>query len=158
MIGFALFSPLIISVSIFLFSVFIGLKGVIRTGITLFLLSILLMFGAFLDFNLVEKPYKIIIHFFKWIDISVVSLKWGFLTDSLTFMMFFVVVTISLFVHIYSIEYMGEDPGFKRFYLYISLFTFFMLILISSDNFLQMFIGWEGVGLCSYLLISFWFT
>jgi NADH:ubiquinone oxidoreductase subunit 5 (subunit L)/multisubunit Na+/H+ antiporter MnhA subunit len=69
-----------------------------------------------------------------------------------------VVTFISFLVHVYSIEYMKHDPHLTRFMSYLSLFTFFMLILISADNFLQMFVGWEGVGLCSYLLINFWFT
>lgn len=69
-----------------------------------------------------------------------------------------VVLTVSMLVHIYSIEYMSADPHLPRFMSYLSLFTFFMLILITSDNFMQLFLGWEGVGLCSYLLISFWFT
>lgn len=64
----------------------------------------------------------------------------------------------SFLVHLYSSEYMSHDPHIARFMSYLSLFTFFMLILVSADNFLQMFVGWEGVGLCSYLLISFWFT
>ena len=72
--------------------------------------------------------------------------------------MLIVVTIISLIVHIYSTSYMSEDPQLPRFLAYLSLFTFFMLILITSNNFLQLFMGWEGVGLCSYLLISFWYT
>jgi len=72
--------------------------------------------------------------------------------------MFLVVTFISLLVHFYSVDYMGQDPHFPRFMSYLSLFTFFMLILVSADNFVQLFMGWEGVGLCSYLLISFWYT
>ncbi len=72
--------------------------------------------------------------------------------------MLVVVTTVSFFVHIYSISYMEHDPHLQRFISYLSLFTFFMLILVTADNFLQMFVGWEGVGLASYLLISFWFT
>lgn len=72
--------------------------------------------------------------------------------------MLVVVTTISFFVHVYSVSYMEHDPHLQRFLSYLSLFTFFMLILVTADNFLQMFVGWEGVGLASYLLISFWFT
>ena len=75
--------------------------------------------------------------------------------DSLTVSMCVVVTFISFLVHLYSTEYMSHDPHLPRFMSYLSLFTFFMLILISADNFLQMFVGWEGVGLCSYLLINF---
>src|SRR3989338_4029624 len=71
--------------------------------------------------------------------------------------MLIVVTTISFFVHLYSISYMGHDPHLQRFLSYLSLFTFFMLILVTADNFLQLFVGWEGVGLASYLLIGFWF-
>ena len=69
-----------------------------------------------------------------------------------------VVTSVSTLVHLYSTSYMGEDPHLPRFMSYLSLFTFFMLILITGDNFLQMFVGWEGVGLASYLLINFWYT
>lgn len=72
--------------------------------------------------------------------------------------MLVVVTTISFFVHLYSVSYMDHDPHLQRFLSYLSLFTFFMLILVTANNFLQMFVGWEGVGLASYLLISFWFT
>jgi NADH:ubiquinone oxidoreductase subunit 5 (subunit L)/multisubunit Na+/H+ antiporter MnhA subunit len=78
--------------------------------------------------------------------------------DSLTVSMCVVVTFISFLVHLYSVEYMSHDPHLPRFMSYLSLFTFFMLILVTADNFLQMFVGWEGVGLCSYLLINFWFT
>jgi NADH:ubiquinone oxidoreductase subunit 5 (subunit L)/multisubunit Na+/H+ antiporter MnhA subunit len=78
--------------------------------------------------------------------------------DSLTAVMCAVVTFISCLVHLYSTEYMSHDPHLPRFMSYLSLFTFFMLILVTADNFIQMFIGWEGVGLCSYLLINFWFT
>src|SRR6202042_1161459 len=79
------------------------------------------------------------------------------LFDNLTCTMLLIICLISFFVHIYSVEYMKNDPFFCRFVSYLSLFTFFMEILVTSDNLIQMFIGWEGVGLCSYLLINFWF-
>jgi NADH:ubiquinone oxidoreductase subunit 5 (subunit L)/multisubunit Na+/H+ antiporter MnhA subunit len=72
--------------------------------------------------------------------------------------MLIVVTFISSLVHLYSTEYMSHDPHLPRFMSYLSLFTFFMLILVTADNFIQLFVGWEGVGLCSYLLINFWFT
>ena len=82
----------------------------------------------------------------------------GFLVDGLTAMMMCVVTFVSLMVHIYTIGYMEEDAGYNRFFAYISLFTFSMLMLVMSNNFLQLFFGWEAVGLVSYLLIGFWFT
>lgn len=93
-----------------------------------------------------------------WINCETLNVDWGFMFDSLTSCMCVVVTFISLLVHIYSIEYMSHDPHLPRFMSYLSLFTFFMLILVTADNFIQMFVGWEGVGLCSYLLINFWFT
>ena len=86
------------------------------------------------------------------------SLNVGFLIDSLSAMMMVVVTFVSLMVHIYTIGYMREDPGYSRFFSYISLFTFAMLMLVMSNNFLQLFFGWEAVGLVSYLLIGFWYT
>ena len=81
----------------------------------------------------------------------------GFMVDSLTAMMMVVVTFVSLLVHVYTIGYMAEDPGYQRFFSYISLFTFSMLMLVMSNNFLQLFFGWEAVGLVSYLLIGFWY-
>lgn len=95
---------------------------------------------------------------FPWIFSDNLIINWDFCFDSLTVTMLLVVTFISSLVHLYSIEYMSEDPHLVRFMSYLSLFTFFMLILITSNNFLQMFVGWEGVGLSSYLLINFWFT
>src|SRR4249919_1399610 len=82
----------------------------------------------------------------------------GFLVDRLTAMMMVVVTFVSLLVHVYTIGYMKDDPGYQRFFSYISLFTFSMLMLVMSNNFLQLFFGWEAVGLVSYLLIGFWYT
>src|SRR3982750_696478 len=82
----------------------------------------------------------------------------GFLVDGLTAMMMVVVTFVSLMVHIYTIGYMADDPGYQRFFSYISLFTFSMLMLVMSNNFLQLFFGWEAVGLVSSLRIGFWYT
>ena len=92
--------------------------------------------------------YYIIILFFNW----------GIFLDSLTSVMLCVITSISLCVHVYSINYMENDPHLSRFLSYLSLFTFFMILLVSADNFIQMFVGWEGVGFCSFLLINFWYT
>jgi NADH-ubiquinone oxidoreductase chain 5 len=94
----------------------------------------------------------------QWITSDAISIAWGFHLNSLTAVMFVLVLTVSLIVHLYSIAYMGEDPGVMRFFTYLSFFTAFMLILVSADNLVLLFVGWEGVGLCSYLLINFWFT
>ncbi|TZF91878.1 NADH-quinone oxidoreductase subunit L [Cognatilysobacter lacus] len=94
---------------------------------------------------------------YTWFDIGGFQAHVGFMVDHLTAMMMVVVTFVSLLVHIYTIGYMHEDPGYQRFFSYISLFTFSMLMLVMSNNFLQLFFGWEAVGLVSYLLIGFWF-
>ncbi|MBU9578245.1 NADH-quinone oxidoreductase subunit L [Ralstonia mannitolilytica] len=94
---------------------------------------------------------------YEWMTLGPLKMEVGFLIDSLTAMMMCVVTFVSLMVHIYTIGYMHEDPGYNRFFAYISLFTFSMLMLVMSNNFLQLFFGWEAVGLVSYLLIGFWF-
>src|SRR4051812_26950386 len=95
---------------------------------------------------------------YEWMVIGNLKMEVGFLVDGLTAMMMCVVTFVSLMVHIYTIGYMAEDEGYNRFFSYISLFTFSMLMLVMSNNFLQLFFGWEAVGLVSYLLIGFWFT
>jgi NADH-quinone oxidoreductase subunit L len=95
---------------------------------------------------------------YNWMTVAGIKLEVGFLIDSLTAMMMCVVSFVSLMVHIYTIGYMKDDEGYNRFFAYISLFTFSMLMLVMSNNFLQLFFGWEAVGLVSYLLIGFWYT
>ena len=95
---------------------------------------------------------------YTWATSGGLSFHVGFQVDSLSAMMMVVVTSVSLLVHIYTIGYMSEDAGFNRFFSYISLFTFSMLMLVMSNNFLQLFFGWEAVGLVSYLLIGFWYT
>src|SRR5207342_643096 len=95
---------------------------------------------------------------YTWFEIGGYHAHIGFMVDKLTAMMMVVVTFVSLLVHVYTIGYMAEDPGYQRFFSYISLFTFSMLMLVMSNNFLQLFFGWEAVGLVSYLLIGFWYT
>ena len=95
---------------------------------------------------------------YTWMVLGDLRFEVGFLIDALTAMMMLVVTFVSLMVHIYTIGYMRDDPGYQRFFSYISLFTFSMLMLVMSNNFLQLFFGWEAVGLVSYLLIGFWYT
>ena len=95
---------------------------------------------------------------YTWATVGDTKLEIGFLIDRLTVLMMIVVTFVSLMVHVYTIGYMAEDPGYQRFFSYISLFTFSMLMLVMSNNFLQLFFGWEAVGLVSYLLIGFWYT
>ncbi|MDP1927997.1 MAG: NADH-quinone oxidoreductase subunit L [Thiobacillus sp.] len=95
---------------------------------------------------------------YTWMALGDLRFEVGFMIDSLTTMMMLVVTFVSLMVHIYTVGYMHDDPGYQRFFSYISLFTFSMLMLVMSNNFLQLFFGWEAVGLVSYLLIGFWYT
>jgi NADH-quinone oxidoreductase subunit L len=95
---------------------------------------------------------------YTWLAIGSLKMSIGFLIDPLTTLMMLVVTFVSLMVHVYTIGYMADDPGYTRFFSYICLFTFSMLMLVMSNNFLQLFFGWEAVGLVSYLLIGFWFT
>ena len=125
------------------------------------IVNILPLFGLLLSiylvtiFTLYEQSvltYKL----YPWINIEYFSANIGYLIDQMSSVMIFVVCSISFFVHIYSTGYMTFDKDYSRFFSYISFFTFAMLLLVMSDNFIQMFIGWEGVGLASYLLIGFW--
>src|ERR1700719_3532437 len=95
---------------------------------------------------------------YTWLVSDGIHMDVGFLIDRLSAMMMVVVTFVSLMVHIYTIGYMDEDPGYQRFFGYISLFTFSMLMLVMSNNFVQLFFGWEAVGVVSYLLIGFWYT
>src|ERR1700760_3553707 len=95
---------------------------------------------------------------YTWLVSDGVKLDVGFLIDRLSTLMMVVVAFVSLFVHVYPIGYMSDDPGYTRFFSYISLFTFSMLMLVMSNNFMQLFFGWEAVGMVSYLLIGFWYT
>ena len=95
---------------------------------------------------------------YTWLESGGLKLEVGFLIDPLTTVMMLVVSFVSLMVHIYTIGYMAEDHGYQRFFSYISLFTFSMLMLVMANNFVQLFFGWEAVGLVSYLLIGFWYT
>ena len=94
---------------------------------------------------------------FTWIISGDLKVDWALRIDTLTAVMLVVVTTVSAFVHLYSIGYMEEDPHRPRFFSYLSLFTFAMLMLVTADNLVQLFFGWEGVGLASYLLIGFWY-
>ena len=93
----------------------------------------------------------------SWIDSGTLQVDWALRVDALTAVMLVVVTTVSALVHLYSWGYMAEDDSQPRFFAYLSLFTFAMLMLVTADNLVQMFFGWEGVGLASYLLIGFWY-
>ena len=135
---------------------FISKKGSVY--ITSLFMSLTAFLSIFIFYEVVLCHSVCTIKLFPWIESNIFLVYWGFFFDSLTATMLIVVTIISFLVHIYSINYMAEDPHLPRFMSYLSLFTFFMLMLVTSDNFVQMFLGWEGVGLASYLLINFWYT
>jgi NADH-quinone oxidoreductase subunit L len=124
-------------------------------------LAALAVLGSFICsvsiFNGLDAKDAIHIDLFNWISFGNTSIAFGLQIDSLTTTMLLVVTGIGFLIHLYSIGYMHDDEGFTRFFTYLNLFIFFMLMLIMGSNYLMMFIGWEGVGLCSYLLIGFWF-
>nr|QGI24516.1 NADH dehydrogenase subunit 5 [Cryptococcus sp. (in: basidiomycete fungi)] len=111
---------------------------------------------AFYEVGLSGSPVSILIG--SWIDSEFMLVQWGFLFDSLTVSMLLPVLIVSSLVHLYSISYIAGDPHNQRFFSYLSMFTFFMLVLVTGDNYFIMFVGWEGIGISSYLLINFWYT
>ncbi len=150
------FLPLLGAISAGFFGRKIGAQGACIITVTCLFLTCFFSIVAFYEVALLGSP--VYIQLMPWIDSELFNVDWGFLFDTLTVVMCCVVTFVSSLVHLYSTEYMAFDPHLPRFMSYLSLFTFFMLILVTADNFIQMFVGWEGVGLCSYLLINFWFT
>jgi len=151
-----IFLPLLSSLTVGLFGRKLGTQGSSLISVNCLLFTFLISLFCFYEVGLSNSV--VYLKLMVWIDSELLNVDWGFLFDSLTVTMCCVVTFISLLVHLYSTEYMSHDPHLPRFMSYLSLFTFFMLILVSADNYIQMFVGWEGVGLCSYLLINFWFT
>nr|YP_008081027.1 NADH dehydrogenase subunit 5 [Hydra sinensis]AGE65905.1 NADH dehydrogenase subunit 5 [Hydra sinensis] len=148
--------PLISSVLCGLFGRFLGIKGVK-------VVSLIIMFIVFLDSWIIfyESNFNNYFNYYyinSWFNLGLFNCSFTFKFDLITNNMIILVSTISFFVHIFSYDYMKSDPHLPRFISYLSLFTFFMLVLITSANLIQLFIGWEGVGLCSYLLINFWYN
>src|SRR3979411_2323418 len=125
----------------------------ITTG--LLLVSAVLSWFVLVDVGFMHHDARIAL--FPWISSGDLQVAWSLRVDTLTAVMLVVVNTISSLVHLYSIGYMDEDPGRPRFFSYLSLFTFAMLMLVTADNLVQLFFGWEGVGLPGYLLIAFWY-
>lgn len=134
----------------------VGVSGAQLISCLCVISTTLLAIVAFFEVGFNNMPVSI--NLFRWIDSESLNVLWGFHFDSLTVSMLIPVLIVSSLVHIYSIGYMSHDPHNQRFFSYLSLFTFMMIILVTANNFLLMFVGWEGVGVCSYLLVSFWFT
>ena len=140
-------------------SVFFGNKFGSRYSelLTSILVSISAILSLIVFFNVIYQNYEANIIVAKWIYSGTLQVNWSIKIDALSAVMLVVVTLVSSLVHVYSIGYMSHDPHKPRFMAYLSLFTFSMLALVTSDNFIQLFFGWEGVGVCSYFLIGFWF-
>lgn len=148
-------APLAGSLIAGLFGNAVGRKGAHR--VTILGVAVSFILSAMVFFQVLGgASYNATVY--EWMNVGSLKLEVGFLVDTLTAMMMVVVTFVSLMVHIYTIGYMSEEDGYQRFFSYISLFTFSMLMLVMSNNFLQLFFGWEAVGLVSYLLIGFYFT
>ncbi len=149
-------SPLLGSIVSGFFGRKVGVKGAHLITCLGIMLSVIL--AGIIFFELGFNNIPVLAHCFLWIGSGWFNIVWNFQFDSLTVSMLIPVLIISLLVHVYSIGYMNGDPHNQRFFSYLSLFTFMMIILVTSNNYLVMFVGWEGVGVCSYLLVCFWFT
>ena len=150
-----IFLPLIASIISGFFGRFIGDRN--SEIITSLLVSISAILSIYVFYEVIVNNYQENIVIAKWINSGSLDVNWSMNIDPLSSVMLVVVTLVSSLVHVYSIGYMSHDPHKPRFMAYLSLFTFAMLMLVTSDNFIQLFFGWEGVGLCSYFLIGFWF-
>ena len=147
--------PLVASIISGFFGKFIGDRNS-EIITSLFSFNISYFFNIVL-YEVIQNQYQDNIIIATWINSGSLDVNWSMKIDALSAVMLVVVTSVSALVHIYSIGYMSHDPHKPRFMAYLSLFTFAMLMLVTSDNFIQLFFGWEGVGLCSYFLIGFWF-
>lgn len=148
--------PLIAALLAGLLGNFLGRTLVHRAAVTL--VGVAFLLACYLFYVFIIKAHPLIdTNFYTWATAGMFRFDIGFLLDRLSITMITIVLFVSLAVHIYTIGYMADDPGYNRFFSYVSLFTFAMLVLVLANNFLLLFFGWEGVGLVSYLLIGFWF-
>ena len=150
-----IFLPLVGSIISGFFGKFLGSRN--SEILTSLFVSISAIFSFLIFYKVFNESYTNNLNILTWINSGTFNVNWSINIDALSSVMLVVVTLVSSIVHIYSIGYMSHDPHKQRFMSYLSLFTFSMLMLVTSDNFLQLFFGWEGVGLCSYFLIGFWF-
>ncbi len=147
--------PLLGAIIAGLFGRLIGDRASQIISCSLMVLSGILSIPVFIDVALGGNVR--VVELFTWVDSGEFEVSWAVRADTLSAVMMLVVSNVSALIHVYSIGYMAHDKSIPRFFAYLSFFTFFMLSLVTADNFLQLFFGWEGVGLCSYLLIGFWY-
>ncbi|HEY5086771.1 MAG TPA: NADH-quinone oxidoreductase subunit L [Gemmatimonadaceae bacterium] len=134
---------------------FAGLVSII--GPSVILLSFLLAVAIFVAMRSVDMSTPFIQRYWSWIPVGDLHLDFAFQLDQLSMVMVLIVTGVSTLIHVFSIGYMGDDPGYARFFSYLNLFVFFMLLLVLANNYALLYVGWEGVSLCSYLLVGFWF-
>jgi NADH-quinone oxidoreductase subunit L len=151
----AVFLPLVGSIIAGFFGRWIGDRG--AQLVTCVALALAAVFGCIVFVDVAVHGQSRVIDLFNWIDTGDLQVEWALRFDTLSAVMVAIVTVVSTMVHIYSVGYMAHDHSIPRFMSYLSIFTFFMLMLVTADNFVQLFFGWEGVGLCSYLLIGFWY-
>jgi NADH:ubiquinone oxidoreductase subunit 5 (subunit L)/multisubunit Na+/H+ antiporter MnhA subunit len=145
--------PLLNFIIIFFLGFYIGRNGSCIVSVLGIFFTFLISFYIFYEVAL--KGVITSVKLYNFICADLYSIEIGFLFDAVSSIMLVVISFISCIVHFYSITYLADDPYLSRFMSYLSLFTFFMILLVTSDNLIQLFVGWEGVGLCSYLLINF---
>jgi proton-translocating NADH-quinone oxidoreductase chain L len=148
--------PLLSSLLLSIYGYRLGYRG--ASGVGVLIMGFTVIFSVLIFYEVVMLGNKCFIEGPSWLLFGIFNVNWGFLFDTVTGIMLVVVSFVSFFVHMYSVKYMEEDPHFVRFLSYLGLFTFFMMFLITGDNLASIFLGWEGVGLASYLLINFWYT
>jgi len=156
MINIIVFSTLIGSLISGFLGRYIGILWSRIIVCTSVILSLISTYILYYDVMVLDNEYRNII--MSWISVDYLNIDWGFLIDKVSVSVLIPVVTISSLVHIYAVVYMSHDPHQQRFFSYLSFFTFGMIVLVTGDNLLILFLGWELIGVASYLLISFWFT
>lgn len=151
-----LFLPLLASMVAGLLGRKLGSTGAQFITISSLAITSVMVITAFYEVGLGGSP--VYIQLASWIDSGLLNVSWAFSFDSLSVVMLIPILLVSTFVQIYTVDYMKEDPHNQRFFSYLTLFSFFMILLVTADNYLLMFLAWEGIGVVSYLLINFWFT
>lgn len=151
-----IFLPLLGSTVAGIFGRKLGSTGAQIITISSLIITSAMVLVAFYEVGLCGSPVYIKLP--SWIDSGLLNVSWGFSFDSLSVVMLLPILLVSTFVQIYTVDYMREDPHNQRFFSYLTLFSFFMILLVTADNYLLMFLAWEGIGVVSYLLINFWFT
>lgn len=151
-----IFLPIIGSIVAGLLGRKVGVTGAQFITTTCLRISAFLGLIAFYEVGLCNSPVQI--NLCTWIDSGLIDVTWAFIFDSLTVRILLAVLIVSSLVHVFSIDYISADPHNQRFFSYLRIFTFFIIILVTGDNYLIIFVGWEGIGISRYLLINFWYT